>query len=269
MIMLTVIRRNRPDGNGPPPCMMRSHHARRCRSAGERRPRVQAPPPERLRRHLHRLRRLLPGAQQPRARDSRHPPRAPAVLEGRSRMGADRHLDFVRDLEVPDGVGVGSQQPEIFPAARPAAVVHPDGGLRRVQGDLRLAGAGDRHPDRQRLGPGHGLAAVRQDDGALVQHQGARARRLVLERRAQRRRRPGRDLRRARRDALPRLGREVLLQRRDRRRGRRRRLLPDARHAEGLRPAAGRGIQERLPAALRHRRGAHVHLPRRSSSSTC
>ena len=41
----------------------------------------------------------------------------------------------------------------------------------------------------ERLGPGHGLAAVRQDDGALVQHQGARAGRLVLERGAQRRRR--------------------------------------------------------------------------------
>ena len=65
--------------------------------------------------------------------------------------------------------------PEILPAARPAAVVRDHGVCGAVQGDLRIAGAGHRAADRQRLGAGHGLAAVRQDDGALVQHQGARA----------------------------------------------------------------------------------------------
>jgi len=35
-----------------------------------------------------------------------------------------------------------------------------------------VAGPDDRAPDRQRLGAGHGLAALRQDHGPLVQHQG-------------------------------------------------------------------------------------------------
>ena len=38
------------------------------------------------------------------------------------------------------------------------------------EGGLRLAGARRGAADAQRLGAGHGLAAVRQDDGALVQH---------------------------------------------------------------------------------------------------
>ena len=84
----------------------------------------------------------------------------------------------------------------------------------------------------QWLGPGHGLAAVRQDDGALVQHQGARP--------ASSRSGTSRTTSAAalvatfallRRDAVSRLGREVLLQRGDRRGGRRRRVLPAARHA--------------------------------------
>ena len=85
----------------------------------------------------------------------------------------------------------------------------------------------------------------------------------------QRRRRPGGDLRALRRDAVPRLGREVLLQRGDRRGRRRRRLLPDARHAGVVRPAAGRGIQERLPAGLQRRRTSGRSPTARSSSSTC
>ena len=39
-----------------------------------------------------------------------------------------------------------------------------------VKGDLQLARAADRAADAERLGAGHGLAAVRQDDGPLVQH---------------------------------------------------------------------------------------------------
>ena len=88
-------------------------------------------------------------------------------------------------------------------------------GVRHVQGDLHLARAGHRAADAQRLGAGHGLAAVRQDDGALVQHQGARPDGVDLERRAQRRRRARRELRAARRHAVRRLGRQVLLQRAD------------------------------------------------------
>ena len=48
-------------------------------------------------------------------------------------------LDRLRHLEVPDGVGVGSQQPEVFPAARPAAVVRDDGPVGDREGDLLVA----------------------------------------------------------------------------------------------------------------------------------
>ena len=65
--------------------------------------------------------------------------------------------------------------------------------------DLRVARAGHRAADAERMGPGHGLAALRQDDGPLVEHEGARPHRLHLERRPQRGRRAGRQLRAARR----------------------------------------------------------------------
>ena len=133
---------------------------------------------------------------------------------------------------------------------------------RRLQGDVRLARP--RHPPAgcQRVGAGHGLAAIRQDDGALVQHEGARARRVVLERRPQRRRRSGRDLCGARRRAVSRLGREAVRQRRDCRGHRDSRVRPDARHAGVVRLAAGRGLQERLSARLHGRAGAQLQLPR-------
>jgi glycerophosphoryl diester phosphodiesterase len=110
--------------------------------------------------------------------------------------------------------------------------------LRPVRRGTRDAGHDRRDHGGQRLGPGHGLAAVRQDDGALVQHEGARTHRLDLERRAQRRRRARRESRARRRRAVPRLGREVLLQRAGRRDHRRRRwfLLEDTPQSRGLPP---------------------------------
>ena len=48
----------------------------------------------------------------------------------------------------------------------------------------------------------------------------------------------------------------------DRRRRGRRRVLPAARHAAVGRAAAGRGVQERLPAGLRRRQRADLHVPR-------
>ena len=60
---------------------------------------------------------------------------------------------------------------------------------------------------------GMGWPRVRQDDGALVQHQRARHGGVGVEHRAQRGRRAGGELRGARRHAVRRLGRQVLLQR--------------------------------------------------------
>ena len=144
----------------------------------------------------------------------------PQYIEGAARLGADRPVDRLRGLEVPDGLGVRPQQSQVLPAARAAAVVRDhvrrSGTVKAIYSSL---GAGDRAADGERLGAGHGLAAVRQDDGALVQHQRARPGGVDLERVAQRRRRAGRDAGAARRHAVRRLGREVLFQRRDRRGG--------------------------------------------------
>ena len=113
----------------------------------------------------------------------------PAVLEGRARHGADRAVDRLRRVEVPDGLDLGPEQPAVFPAARAAAVGGDHCGDRTVQGHLRVARAPGGAADPERLGAGHGLAALRQDDGALVQHQGARRGGVGVEHRAQRRRR--------------------------------------------------------------------------------
>src|SRR5262245_32597409 len=93
-------------------------------------------------------------------------------------------------LQVAHGIRVGPHQSEVLPARRPAAVVRDHVRLGDGQDDLRLAGARGRLAGGQRLGAGHGLASSRQVDGPLVLDQGARARRLVVEHLAQRRRRP-------------------------------------------------------------------------------
>ncbi len=180
--------------------------------------RVQASSPQRLRRDLHRLRRLLPGAQQPGAGDPRHPARVPAAHEGRARPGADRSVALVRRLEVPDGGGLGPQQSEILSPAGAAAVLRHHADHRPGQGGVQLAGDPDRAADAQRVGAGDGLAPLRQDDGPLVRHARARTGGLGVERLTQRRRRTGGQLRPPRGRALQRLGGEVLLQRADRRR---------------------------------------------------
>ncbi len=65
--------------------------------------------------------------------------------------------------------------PKYFLPLGLAALERADGGVRPVRGLLRLAHRDHRRHGRQRLGAGHGLAAQRQDHGALVQHAGARA----------------------------------------------------------------------------------------------
>ena len=52
-----------------------------------------------------------------------------------------------------------------------AAIIFVSGTVKAIYTSLV---AGGRAADAQRLGAGHGLAAVRQDDGALVEHAGAR-----------------------------------------------------------------------------------------------
>ena len=139
-----------------------------------------------------------------------------------------------------------------------AGIIFVSGTVKAIYASL-CAGRGAADPER--LGPGHGLAAVRQEHGALVEHAGARPHRGDVERGAQRGRRAGRQLRARRRDAVPRLGREVLFQRPDRGSDRRRRVLPAAGHPAVVRPAAGRGVQERLPARLQRGPRAHPHVP--------
>ena len=151
----------------------------------------------------------------------------PQYSKTRVRHGAHGVIYRLRRVEVPDGLGVGSQQPEVLPAARAAAVVRDHVRLGHGEGDLRLACARDRASDAERMGAGHGLASLRQDHGPLVQHEGAGARRVGLECRPQRRRGPDRLPGGARRDALQRLGREVLLQRRSGGSDGDRRVLPD------------------------------------------
>ena len=54
----------------------------------------------------------------------------PEYSKAAARHGADRALDCLRAVEVPDGLGLGSQQPEVLPAARAAALECAHGGLR-------------------------------------------------------------------------------------------------------------------------------------------
>ena len=119
--------------------------------------------------------------------------REPGVHESAARHGADGAFHRLRTLEVPDGLGLGPQQPEVLHAARAPAFGRAHGGLRAGRGALRVARRDHPRHGAERLGAGHGLAALRQDHGALVQPQGARAHRLDLERRAQHRRRAGRE----------------------------------------------------------------------------
>ena len=57
----------------------------------------------------------------------------PRVHEGGARHRADGAVDCVRCFEVPDGLGLGPQQPEVLPAARTAAFERDHGRFRPVR----------------------------------------------------------------------------------------------------------------------------------------
>ena len=98
----------------------------------------------------------------------------------------------------------------------------------------------------QRLLPGHGLAAVRPRHGPLVQRIGTRAHVQHLEHFAQRRRRHRRRARRLGRHNIRRLAVRLLRARRHRNGRRRLSVRATARHAAIGRPAADRGVSQRL-----------------------
>ena len=80
--------------------------------------------------HLRRLCRVLPGARQSGARHSRHPQGASRLHQGRPRQRADGTDHRLRVVEIPHGLGVRPQQPEVLPAARAVAVEPHHGELR-------------------------------------------------------------------------------------------------------------------------------------------
>ena len=166
-----------------------------------------------VRRNLLGLCRVLPRPEQPGARHSGHPREYPQY--SKAELGS-----ALTGLSIAYGISkflMGSvsdrSNPRYFlPLGLLLSCVIMAGDRAR-EGRLQLACRPHRAADAERLGARHGLAALRQDDGALVQHQGARARRLVLERVTQRRRRARREPGARRGAPVRRLGREVLLQR--------------------------------------------------------
>ena len=206
--------------------------------------RIQAPAQAGLRRDLRGLRRVLPGAHEPVAGDPRHPARVPRLHQGAARHRDDRAVDRVRRLEVPDGLGVRPQQSPLVHAARLAALGRRDGFVRPLQGHLRFVDADHPAAGTERVVQRHGMAAQRQDHGALVQRQRARARGVAVEHRAQRRRRAGRCAGRRGCRTVRRLGRQVLLQRDGGGGDRRARLRAVARFTADLWLAARRGVPQ-------------------------
>ena len=115
---------------------------------------------------------------------------------------------------------------------------------------------------------GMGWPPVRQDDGALVQHQRARPGRLVVERLAQRRRRARGDLRVVGVTLFGDWGAKFYFNAAHRRRRGGRRLLPAPRHAAvgGLPPVEE--YRNDYPPGYGADSERHVHVSARSSSST-
>ena len=215
----------------------------------------------RLRRHLHRVRGVLPGPQQPGARHPGHPQGSSRVLQGAARHGDDGPGDRLRRLEVPDGVGVRPQQSEVLPAAGPAALVRHHRRLRTVNGVYTSLGLlivpADRSTDGSREWAGR--PAARRWCTGSARRSGASSCRPGTWRTTwaapSSRTSPCSASR-----WFGDWGAEVLLQRRHCRDLRGRRVLPAAGHAAIARPAAHRAVQERLPARLQRRPRAHVHV---------
>ena len=217
------------------------------------------------------LRRLLPRSQQPRARDSRHPARIPASTP-RPQLGLalTGTLDRLRPLEVPDGLGLRPQQPEVLPAARPAAVVRDHGDHRacarastrrsRSSSRCRRSTAGCRAWAGRRAARRWCTGSARSERGLVVSvwnvaHNvgGALVANFALLGVMLFNDWGAKFYFNALIAAVVAVGR----------------VLPDARHAAVVRPAADRGVQERLSARTTAPITSARSRSARSSSSTC
>ncbi|RMM76992.1 Glycerol-3-phosphate transporter [Pseudomonas savastanoi pv. glycinea] len=202
-----------------------------------------------LRRHLYRLCRLLPAAQEFLAGDAvSDRRRLYAWPAGRGDVG---HRDCLWPVEIPHGDRFRPLQSAVLPAVRPA-------GVCRDHVHLRLRAVGDvqchdhvRAAVHQWLGTGHGLAAERADDGPLVVAERARRRGVGVERGAQRWRRPDWPAVPAWHGLDQRLARSILCAGGRCAAGGGLCFRHHARHPAISGPAAYRALQERLPGRLR------------------
>ena len=119
------------------------------------------------------------------ARATGDPQGASGVHQSAIGLGDDRTFRGVWDFQIHYGLGVGPQQSTLVYGAGIVAHERRHVRFRHGPGDLRLARVDHRVADAQRLVQRHGLAAVRENDGALVEHPRARQNRRDVERRAQ------------------------------------------------------------------------------------